>query len=147
MILVLHLVCEQIVSSKKLTDQEGVVFTGVVDSVDFNELRSSRSQPASINDQLVKMAIQLFVTLFLTKSSLTSKNKLQLIKHLESHSLVDEAKQEVVHPSRLMKIAITCLSLVRGNVLDDSSRNYVLQPLEDAIISKIKQTTSNLMKY
>ena len=46
----------------------------------------------SINDQLVKMAIQLFSTLFLTKSSLTSKNKLQLIKHLESHSIVDEAK-------------------------------------------------------
>ena len=126
MILILHLVCEQIVSSKKLSDREGITFTDVVDSVDFNQVRSSQSQPASINDQLVKMAIQLFTTLFLTKSSLTSKNKLQLIKHLESHSLVDEAKQEVVHPSRLIKIAITCLSLVRGNASDDSSRNYIL---------------------
>ena len=35
MILILHLVCEQIVSSKKMADLENAVFPAFIDSVDF----------------------------------------------------------------------------------------------------------------
>ena len=60
------------------------------------------------------------------------KNKLQLIKHLESHSAIEDAKQEAENPSKLLKIALTCLSLVKGNIerAEDTLLGYSLSPLD-----------------
>jgi len=52
MILILHLICEQIVSSKKMTDQEQLVFPKFLDSKDFTLGFGSLglSQQPQIND-------------------------------------------------------------------------------------------------
>ena len=78
MILILHLICEQIVSSKKMIDQETLVFSKFLDSKEFTlePGSSALSQQPPINEQLINMSIELFSRLFLTKGSLTSKNKL-----------------------------------------------------------------------
>ena len=52
------------------------------------------------------------------------------MKHLESHSVVDEAKKEEPNPARLLKIAMVCLSLQKDNSLDNS-RGYEKSNLDD----------------
>ena len=93
-------------------------------------------------------SVGLFASLFLTKQALTLKNKLQLIKHFETHSANEDAKQEAENPSKLLKIALTCLSLVKGNVerAEDTSRGYSLSPLDSQVLEKILKITNNLMK-
>ena len=67
MILILHLICEQIVSAKKLSDAEGALFRGIVNSTEFVNSAQNKNLHSSLNDQLVRASIDLFVTLFLTK--------------------------------------------------------------------------------
>ena len=85
----------------------------------------------------------------MTKAALTQKNKLQLIKHLESHSLVDAAKKEAINPSKLLKIAVTALSLVKGNVerLEDASQAYNHSPLEKDILERTSKIALNLLVF
>ena len=50
MILILHLVCEQIVSAKKLGDGEGALFPGIVSSTKFVNSRPNSNLHPSLND-------------------------------------------------------------------------------------------------
>jgi hypothetical protein len=81
MILILHIICDQIVNPKRLNDAEGSLFPGIVSSLEFYKQsakgkRNGESSASPINDQVVRISIQLFNSLYLTKSALTQKNKL-----------------------------------------------------------------------
>ena len=57
----------------------------------------SQSQAqVNMNESLVRTSILLFRNLFLTQHALTAKNKLQLIKHLESHTIIKPEKPETI---------------------------------------------------
>ena len=67
MLLILHLICEQIVSAKKLGDAEGALFRGILNSAEFVNSAQNKNLRSSLSDQLVRTSINLFATLFLTK--------------------------------------------------------------------------------
>ena len=50
MILILHLICEQIVSAKKLGDAEGVLFPGIVSSTEFVNFHPDGNLCPALND-------------------------------------------------------------------------------------------------
>ena len=120
---------------------EVTLFGGIVDSLDYNITPISPTQ----NDQLVKVSIDLLTKLFLHKSALTSKNKLQLIKHFESYSIVNIAK-ETPHTGRLIKLAVTCLSLVKEHCRVNIS-DYEQSPLDPQALEKLSSIKNNLLKF
>ena len=71
-----------------------------------------------------------------------------MIKHLESHSTSEESKQESESPSKLVKIAVTCLSLLKGNIdqAKDTTRGFSLSPLDTQVLERTANIVNNLLK-
>jgi len=97
-----------------------------------------------MNENLVRTSILLFRNLFLTQHALTSKNKLQLIKHLESHTVIKADKPETIQPVKIQKVALTCLALLKTNteLLGQES----IWPLDKEILERIANMTQNFQK-
>jgi len=103
------------VAPKKISNPESSLFPGIVGSSEFNLKKNIdvKSQP-SVSDKIVRASVELFITLFTQANALTQKNKLQLIKHFEGHSTVDDITK--VTPTiydKHLKISATCLGLLR----------------------------------
>lgn len=96
---------------------------------------------AYLNESLVRTSILLFRNFFLTQNALTSKNKLQLIKHFESHTIVKADKPETIQPVKIQKVALTCLALLKTNIELQGLDSIVA--LEKEILDRIANMIKN----
>lgn len=130
-------------TAKRISDIPSVT-RGIVENY-ISEDSGPTEQGQIVNDKLSRISIDILTNLFLHKSALTPKNKLQLVRHFESYSNVNEAKEKP-HPGRLFKIGLVCLSLAKQNALIDPN-DFEKSKLEADLIDRIVNIKNYLLKY